>query len=509
MFRTFFAAALCLAGSALAQAVPTKVNFSGRIVDSGAPVTGSRDFVFKLFPTIMGGSEVWTEPRMGVAIVDGAANVDLGAITPLTAAIFDGQTLYLEVSVGGTVLTPRTPVLSVPYALRSTVAAQVGTLTAAQIQQRVSGACGAGAAIQTINTDGTVSCQAVGANDAGVTSITNITAGAGLIGGGSTGNVALAVNFAGSGSATTAGRSDHTHTGTYLPLGPVLACAVNDRVVSINPSTGSVVCAPGGITSLAAGSPLSSSGGATPTISLGLCLPNEIYKMLSGAWRCAPDDDSGGTLVNVNVSGPLTTTGGNSPTLGIGVLPTGNGGAGVSLASTGGPRQFVKQQGVGSAFTVGTITAAELPSHSHIASELPATLQNWATQPTCPAGQYVSGIGSSGTATCVPVPAFGAVYTGTCPAAVGPSCSITVPSSFATGSTAGTVVVGHPSTGNYTVTFPWIPTGVPQVTIYGGPITVFCRVFNWSSNPVSVNVFCGTAAGVATDAVFNVTVNGN
>ena len=506
MFRTFFAAALCLASSALAQAVPTRVNFAGRIVDSGAPVTGARDFVFKLFPTIVGGSEVWTETRMGVAVTDGAVNVDLGAITPLTATILDGQTLYLEVSVGGTVLTPRTAVLSVPYALRSTVAAQVGTLTAAQIQQRVSGSCGAGAAIQTINTDGTVSCQAIGANDAGVTSITNITAGAGLSGGGSTGNDALAVNFAGNGSANTAGRSDHTHTGTYLPLGPVLACAVNDRVVSINSSTGSVVCAPGGITSLVGSIPLSVSAGATPTVSLNLCGPNEIFKMLSGAWRCAPDDSG---LTNVAVSGPLTTSGGSSPTLGIGVLPTAIGGAGVSLAATGGSRQFVKQLGVGSALTVGTIAAGELPAHSHIASDLPTTVQNWATQPTCPAGQYVSGIASSGAPTCVPVPAFGAVYTGTCSGAVGSTCNITVPGLYATGSSAGTVVVTHPSTGSYAVTFPWIATGVPQVTIYGGAAAVSCRVSSWVSGPVSVSVLCGTAAGVGTDAVFNVTVNGN
>ncbi len=505
MFRTFFAAALCLASSALAQTVPTRVNFAGRIVDSGAPVTGARDFVFKLFPTIVGGSEVWTETRMGVPVADGAVNVELGAITPLTPTLLDGQVLYLEVSVGGTVLTPRTAVLSVPYALRSTVAAQVGTLTAAQIQQRVSGSCGAGAAIQTINTDGTVSCQGIGANDAGVSTITGITAGAGLTGGGSTGNVALAVNFAGSGSANTAGRSDHNHTGTYLPLGPVLACAASDRVVSINSTTGSVVCAPGGITSLLASIPLSVTGGATPTVSLNLCGPNEIFKMLSGSWRCAPDDG----LANVNVSGPLTTTGGSSPTLGIGVLPTSIGGAGVSLAATGGSRMFVKQQGVGSAFTVGTITAGELPVHSHIASDLPSTVQNWATQPSCPAGQYVSGIGSTGTATCIPVPVFGAVYTGTCSGAVGATCTIAVPGLYATGSSAGSVTVTHPSTGNYTVTFPWISTGVPQVTIYNAPLTAFCRVMGWGGTPMSVNVFCGSSAGTAAEAVFNITVNGN
>lgn len=501
MFRTFFAAALCLAGSALAQTVPTKVNFAGRIVDRGAPVTGSRDFVFKLFPTIIGGNEVWMETRMGVAVVDGAVNVDLGASTPLTATILDGQTLYLEVTVGGTELTPRTAVLSVPYALRSTVAAQVGTLTAAQIQQRVGGACGAGAAIQTINADGTVVCQAIGANDAGVTSITNITAGAGLAGGGSTGNVSLEVNFAGSGSATTAGRSDHNHAGTYLPLGPVLACAATDRVVSINPSTGSVVCAPagGGLTSIGVTAPLTSTAGANPTIALGLCDPNEILKVIGSVWRCVSDDNSGGTVTSVSATAPLASSGGTTPTISLGVVPVANGGAGVSLASTGGARQFVKQQGAGSALSVGTITAAELPS----------TVQNWAAQPSCPAGQYLSAIITTGAATCLPVPGFAAIYSSSCFASVGASCNIAVPSTYAAGSSAGTVVLNHPATGSYIMTIPWLATGVPQVTTYNGPAAVVCRVASWFIAPMTVTVSCAnTTTAAPVDIGFNLTVNG-
>jgi hypothetical protein len=46
--------------------------------------------------------------------------------------------------------------------------------------------------------------------------ITGVTPGTGLTGGGSSGNVSLAVNYAGSGAAGTAARSDHNHDAWYL-----------------------------------------------------------------------------------------------------------------------------------------------------------------------------------------------------------------------------------------------------------------------------------------------------
>ncbi|MDP1822697.1 MAG: hypothetical protein Q8L48_05630 [Archangium sp.] len=350
MTRSFLAVSLLVASLASAQAVPTQVSFTARLVDAGAPVQGNRDFIFRLFPTVVAGTEIWSETRNTVAVVDGAVNLQLGASTPLDDTIFDGQTLYLEVTVGGQVLTPRTPVVSVPYAVRSAVAGQVGSLTPAQIQQRVATACGAGAAIQAINADGTVVCAATGgANDAGVTTITNITAGAGLTGGGATGNVTLAVSYAGSGAAVTAARSDHSHTGTYLPLGPVLACTGTDKVVGLNGS-GSVICAadtntsytalanggltlsgsnqfslqscalsqvlvagsggtwscatPANVSSVGGTAPIASSGGATPAISLIACGAGQIYKMAGGVWTCSADND-----VPYTGNAPVSVTG--------------------------------------------------------------------------------------------------------------------------------------------------------------------------------------------------------
>jgi hypothetical protein len=76
------------------------------------------------------------------------------------------------------------------------------------VQARVTGVCAGGESISAIAANGTVTCEV---DDVGTGDITSVTAGSGLLGGGSTGAVTLSANFGGSGSANTAARSDHTH----------------------------------------------------------------------------------------------------------------------------------------------------------------------------------------------------------------------------------------------------------------------------------------------------------
>jgi hypothetical protein len=109
--------------------VPGRVNFQGLLLDSGgAPLDATVDLDFSLYETPAGGTAVWSESKPDVAVTDGIYDVELGSTTPLTPALLAAGTLYLEVAVGGEVLSPRRQLLAVPYALRSESAQSAETV---------------------------------------------------------------------------------------------------------------------------------------------------------------------------------------------------------------------------------------------------------------------------------------------------------------------------------------------------------------------------------------------
>jgi len=103
------------------------------------------------------------------------------------------------------------------------------------IQSRVTTGCPAGQAIRSINENGTAICQA--STGAGGGDITAVTAGAGLTGGGATGDVTLDVIFGGDGAANAAARADHEHltnpTTVSLGLNTLGANGVNNVAVGV------------------------------------------------------------------------------------------------------------------------------------------------------------------------------------------------------------------------------------------------------------------------------------
>jgi len=112
--------------SSIVLAVPHEINYQGVLKDSsGALVSGEVDMTFNIYDGT--GTSLWNETQSGVTVEAGLYNVRLGSENAITPEVFNGDTRYLEVTVNNQTLSPRIPLISVPYALR---AEELGGLSA-------------------------------------------------------------------------------------------------------------------------------------------------------------------------------------------------------------------------------------------------------------------------------------------------------------------------------------------------------------------------------------------
>lgn len=122
------------AQSSFAQ-TPT-FTYQGNLTESGAPANGNYDLQFKLFDTAM----VGTGTQQGDTLTRNPVSVSTGVFTvtlDFGANVFDGSTRYLEIGVRPagsaatyTVLSPRQPITSTPYAIQTLNAQQLGGVPA-------------------------------------------------------------------------------------------------------------------------------------------------------------------------------------------------------------------------------------------------------------------------------------------------------------------------------------------------------------------------------------------
>ncbi len=103
----------------------TAFTYQGQLRDGGTNANGNYSIVFKLHDQLSGGNQVG--PTVTLAsqfITNGQFNVSLDF-----GGVFDGASRWMEISVEGNVLTPRTPLAPVPYALHASTAAMLSTAT--------------------------------------------------------------------------------------------------------------------------------------------------------------------------------------------------------------------------------------------------------------------------------------------------------------------------------------------------------------------------------------------
>ena len=102
-----------------AHAIPQQINFQGRLVSSDAtPITSNVSVTFNLYDDVTSGNKISTETISVTPNSNGAFSVLLG-FNPST---FDESDRWIEVQVQSETLSPRSRIVSVPYAYRAITA---------------------------------------------------------------------------------------------------------------------------------------------------------------------------------------------------------------------------------------------------------------------------------------------------------------------------------------------------------------------------------------------------
>ena len=137
---------LWLMASNTAYGQGTAFMYHGRLTDSGAPADGLFDIQFKLFNTATTG----TGTQQGLTITNSSMQVTNGVFSMQLdfapcASCFDGSARFLEIGVRPagsvdpyTVLSPRQPITSAPYAVRALESSQLGGIAASGFIQNTS-----------------------------------------------------------------------------------------------------------------------------------------------------------------------------------------------------------------------------------------------------------------------------------------------------------------------------------------------------------------------------------
>lgn len=102
--------------------VPKMINYQGKLTTpQGALIDSTISMTFSIYADSLGmPPSLWSETQASVVIQKGIFSVLLGSINPIPDSVFSGDIRYLGVKAGNDPeMTPRKPMLSVPYAHKS------------------------------------------------------------------------------------------------------------------------------------------------------------------------------------------------------------------------------------------------------------------------------------------------------------------------------------------------------------------------------------------------------
>jgi hypothetical protein len=113
---------LIFAVSSSLAAIPRLINYQGMLTDdSGDPLNGNYDIIFKIYNHIQAGNKIWEESHTDVPVTNGLFNVILGSVTLLDLTFYEAEEYWLDVTVEGEHM-PRLRLTSVAFAYRAAVA---------------------------------------------------------------------------------------------------------------------------------------------------------------------------------------------------------------------------------------------------------------------------------------------------------------------------------------------------------------------------------------------------
>ena len=102
---------------------PALISYQGTLRDAGDNLAnGTYNMVVKICQNADGTGQIWSETHNSVEVREGHFNLLLGEGTTLSRADFVDPSLYIELTVGGQVMTPRQRFAAVPYAIAATYA---------------------------------------------------------------------------------------------------------------------------------------------------------------------------------------------------------------------------------------------------------------------------------------------------------------------------------------------------------------------------------------------------